>query len=109
MLDRGGWSLQAEVGAIAAEAGVVSKSISVAAEVELIVSLIKVSGGENEFSFVVALEPGAGGYVEYAVGAVAIICGVAATLGLESVNVLGIDLRAKVAGDVGVGNRNAVD
>jgi len=44
-----------------------------------------------------------------AVGAVAVISGVAAALRFQSINILGIDLRAEVAGDVGVGNRNAVN
>src|SRR5260370_33255167 len=106
--DHGSRRLQPEIGAIATKAGVIREAIGMAAEVELIVSLIKDSSGEDKFGFVVAFESGARGYVEYAVGAVAMIGGGAATRGLESVNVLGIDLRAEVAGDVCVGMPVAV-
>src|SRR2546425_7740431 len=109
MQNRGSGSLQAEIGAIAAHAGVIGKSISVAAEVELIIGLIEVANTEDELGFVVALESGARGDVENAVGAIAVVGGVAATLRLKSINILGIDLRAEVAGDIRVGNRNTVD
>src|SRR5260370_26170646 len=107
--DRGSGSLQPEIGAIAAQAGVISKAAGVAAEVELIIRLIKVPSGEDQLGFVVTFESGARGDIEYAVGAVAVVCGVAAALRLKSINVPGIDLRAEVAGDVGVGDRNAIN
>jgi len=56
VLDPGGRRLQAEIGAIAAEAGVIGEAIGVAAEVELIIGLIEVAGGEDQLSFVVSLE-----------------------------------------------------
>src|SRR5260370_16670205 len=55
VLDRGGWSLQAEIGAVAAHAAVIGKTIGVAPEVELIIGLIKISGGAAEPGFIVAL------------------------------------------------------
>src|SRR5260370_8980070 len=79
------------------------------AEVELVIGLIKISRGKDKLGFIVALESGARRDVEYAVGAVAVVGGVAATLRFESIDVLGIDLRTEVACDVGVGDRDAVD
>ena len=57
----------------------------------------------------VALKAGAGNDVEDAVGAVAGVCGVAAALDFEVVDVAGRDLRGEVGGDVGVGNLDSVD
>ena len=57
-----------------------------------------------QFHLVVALEAGARNDVEHAVRAVAIRGRVAAALGLQVVDVFRIDLRADVAGDVGVGD-----
>src|SRR2546425_6234555 len=109
MQNRGSGSLQAEIGAIAAHAGVIGKSISVAAEVELIVGLIEVANTEDELGFVVAFESGARGDVKNAVSAVAVVGGVAAALRLQSINVLGIDLRTEIAGDIGVWYGNTID
>src|SRR5260370_1299030 len=64
VLDRGGWSLQAEIGAVAAHAAVIGKTIGVAPEVDLIIGLIKVGGGEDERVFTVVLKAGARGGVE---------------------------------------------
>ena len=57
----------------------------------------------------VALETAARNDVEDAVGAVADVGRVAAALDLDVVDVLGVDLRGEIAGDVGVGNLDAVD
>ena len=100
---------EAVVAAVAVEAGVVGELFGVVAEVELVVGLEEVAGGEDEFGLAVALEAGAGDDVEDAVGAVADVGGVAAALDLEVVDVLGVDLRGEVAGDVGVGDLDAVD
>ena len=100
---------EAVVAAVAVEAGVVGELFGVVAEVELVVGLEEVAGGQDEFGLAVALEAGAGDDVEDAVGAVADISGVAAALDFDVVDVLGVDLRAEVAGDVGVGDLDAVD
>ena len=50
------------------------------AEVELVVGLEEVAGGDDEFGLAVALEAGAGHDIEDAIGAVADIGGVAAAL-----------------------------
>ena len=101
--------LKSVVAAVAVEAGVPGEFFGVVAEAELVVGLVEVAGGEDELGLAVALEAGAGDDVEDAVGAVADVGGVAAALDFEGVDVLGVDLRADVAGDVGVGDFDAVD
>src|SRR5260370_10912756 len=107
--DRGTGSLHPEIGAIAAQAGVITKAARVAAEGEFYIRFIKVPSGEDQLGFVVTFESGARGDIEYAVGAVAVGCGVAAALRLKSINVPGIDLGAEVAGECGVGRGNAIN
>ena len=101
--------LDAEIAAVAVDAGVVGEALGVAAEAELVVGLIEISGAEHEFGLAVALESGAGHDVEDAVGAVAEFRAVAAAADFEVVDVFGIELRAEVGGDVGVGDGDAVD
>jgi hypothetical protein len=103
-----GWG-EAVVAAVAVEARIVGEFFGVVAEVELGVGLVEAAGGEDELGLAVALEAGARDYVEDAVGAVAGVGGVAAALDFDVVDVFGIDLRAEVAGDVGVGDLDAVD
>ena len=87
---------EAVVAAVAVEAGVVGELFGVVAEVELVVGLEEVAGGDDELGLAVALEAGAGHDVEDAVGAVADIGGVAAALDLDVVDVFGVDLRARL-------------
>ena len=79
------------------------------AEGELGFAGVEIAAGEQELAFTVALEAVAGKDVEDAVGAVAHVGGVAAALGFKGVDVFGIDLRADVGGDLGVGDGDAVD
>ena len=74
-----------------------------------VVGLIEIAGAEDDFGFVVALEAGAGDNVEDAVGAIAELGAVAAAIDFQVVDVFGIELRAEVGSDVGIGHRNAVD
>ena len=101
--------LQAEIAAIAVHAGVVGETLGMAAEIDRVIGLIKTSGAEHEFGLAIAFEAGARHHVEDAVGAIALLGAVAAATDFEIVNVLGIDLRADVGGDVGVGHGHAVD
>src|SRR5712691_842554 len=80
-----------------------------AAEVELVIGLVEISEAGHNFGFIIPFESGARGDVENTVGAVAEIRRIAATLSFQRVNIFWIDLRAEVAGDVGVGDRNTVD
>ncbi len=109
VVDLGDGRGEAVVAAVAVEAGVVGEFFGVVAEVELVVGLEEVAGGEDEFGLAGAFESGAGDDVEDAVGAVAEVGGVAAALDFEVVDVLGVDLGGEVGGDVGVGDFDAVD
>ena len=100
---------EAVVGARAGEAGVPGSPRGVVAERELDFAGVEVAGGKQKFGFAIALESVAGQDVEDAVGAVADVGGVAAALGFELIDVLGVDLRADVGGDLGVGDGDAVD
>ena len=80
-----------------------------AAAIDLVVGLVVAAVAEDQLAFAVAFETGARDGVEDAVGAVAVFGVVAAALHFHVVEVLGIDLRAHIAGDVGVGHRHAVD
>ncbi len=101
--------MQAEIGAIAAEASVIGEAVGVASKIELVIGLIKIASREDKLGLIIAFESSARSNIENAVGAVAVISGVAAALCLESINVPGVDLRAEIAGDVGVRDRNAVN
>src|SRR5438876_12238087 len=102
--DFGDRGLQPILAAIPAHAGVVGKTIAVAAEADLIVGGIEAAVVENQLAFTIALEAGARDHVEHSIGAVAKLGRVAATLHLDGINVLRIELRANIAGDVGIGH-----
>src|SRR5262252_2717936 len=102
MIHSGTRRLQAKIAAVAVHAGVVRKFVGVPAEIELIVGLIETPRAEYQLRFIVALEAGARSNIEDAVGAVAVVGSVAAALDFECVNVFGVDLRSKIAGDVRV-------
>jgi hypothetical protein len=78
-------------------------------KVHLFVGLVERAIRGVELAFVVALESGPRNHIENAIRPVALIRRIAAALGLQIVDILGIDLRAHVAGDVGIGNGNPVD
>ena len=84
-------------------------SRGVIAERELGFTGVEIAGGKEQFGFAVALESIAGQDVEDAVGAVADVGRIAAALGFELVDVFGVDLRADVGGDFGVGDGDAID
>ena len=63
----------------------------------------------EELALVVALEAGPRHDIEDSVGAVAISGGIAAALHFEVIDILGIDLWPNVAGDIGIGDRHAID
>ena len=79
------------------------------AEGELGLGGVKRASGEFEIGLAVALKSVAGQDVEDAVGAVANVGGVRAALDLKLVDVLGVNLRADVGGDFGVGDGDAVN
>ena len=105
----GSGSFESQVGAAGAKAGVVGEAICVAGEMNLIVRLVEIACAQQEFGFIVAFESSAWGYVEDAVGSVSVVGGIATALHFDGVDVLGVNLRAEVAGDIGVGDGDAVD
>ena len=109
MEDGGNRSGQAIVGTRAGHAGVPCRCGGVVAEGELRFAGVEVPACNPEFSVAIPLEPIPGQNVEDAVGAVAHIGRITAALNFESVDVLGVNLRADVGGDLCVGNRNAVE
>src|ERR1700730_17571610 len=100
--------LEAEIASISIQACVIGKTLSVATEVNLVVCLIEVAEARDEFASIFPLESGAWDNVKYPIGAVAVLSFVAAALHFEVVDVLGVKLRADVAGDIGVGYRHAI-
>src|SRR5712691_6983445 len=107
--DGRGRSFEAKIGAVAVEAAVVGQALGVTAKIKLVIGLEKIADAGDEFSVTVAFESCARGYVEDAISAVAEIGGITSPLHLDSVNVFWINLRAEIAGDIGVGDRHAVD
>src|SRR6267143_3491195 len=102
------WVFAAETGAIAVGAGVIGKTIGVSAKIELIIRLVEITEARDQLCFIIAFEAGAWRNVEYTVSTVAEIRGVTASLHFDRINVLGINLRTEIAGDVGVRNGHAV-
>ncbi len=101
--------LETKIVAVGVDAGVVGEALSMAAEAERVVRLIEVSGAEDEFGLAVALKTCSRHNVEDAIGAITELGAVTSAIDLEIIDVLGIELRAEVGGDIGVGNRYAVD
>ena len=101
--------LQAEIAAVAVDAGVIGEALGVTAEAELIVGLVEVAGGQDEFAFVVALEAGARDDVEDAIGTIAELRAVAAAIDFDVFQVFRIELRADILRDGGVDDGDAVE
>ena len=80
-----------------------------AAEADLIVGGIEAAVVEHQLAFTIALEAGARDHVEHSIGTVAELGRIAAALHFDGINVFGIELRANIAGDIGIGNGHAVD
>src|SRR5215831_10102945 len=78
-------------------------------EAELVVSRVQAAVAGHQFTLPRPFESSPCSHVEHAVGAVTIFGRIAASLLLDVVHILGIKLRSDVAGDIGVGNSNAVD
>ena len=85
---------QAAVATVAVETGVVSEPLRTVVEVDLVVGLEEIAGTKNQLRL--ALESGAGNHVEDTIGSVTDVRGVASALYFDVVDVLGIDLCAKI-------------
>src|SRR5271168_1065479 len=79
------------------------------AEIQLIVGLEPVAETGNQFTLIVPLEPAAGDDIEDSVRAVSVVRFIAASLHLQIVNVLRVNHRAQVRGNVRVGDGDAVN
>jgi hypothetical protein len=85
----------AEIAAVAVDAGVEGEELGVAAQAELVISLVEIPGAQNQFGFPVVLESGARDYVEDAVGAIAEFRAGAAAAHFKITDVFGIELRPR--------------
>ena len=94
---------------ISVQAGVVSEALGVTSAADLVVGLIEVSSRDHEIAFPIAFKPGSGHDIEDSIGAVSVVGIIAASLYFEIINVLGIDLRPEIVGDVCIGDGDAVD
>src|SRR5262249_38402015 len=97
------------VAAIPACAHVVGGALAVIAKADLVVGAVVAAVAGDQLGLARAFEAGGGGHVEHAIGAVAILGRIAATLHLHVVDIFRIELGAHVGGNVGVGDGNAVD
>src|SRR5579872_324730 len=80
-----------------------------AAEIELVVGLVKIAEAGDQLSFIVALKASAGHDVEDTISAVPELSAVTSPINLHVVDVLGVELRAQIGSDVGVGHGHTVD
>ena len=102
-------SFQTVVTAITIDAAKVGELLGMAAEVYLIVGLVKRAERREQLALIVSLESGPGNCVEDSIRAVAIGGRKSAALGFQIIDVLRINLRPDVARDIGIRNGNAVD
>ncbi len=109
MQDLRDWRLDAQLAAIAVHARVVREVIRMAGDTRVVVGLTEVATADDELGLMVAFEAGPRHDVEYPIGTIALIGFITAALHFEIVDVLGIELRPQVAGDVGVRNLHSVD
>ena len=100
---------EAVVGARAGKAGVPGSAGGVVSERELGFAGVEIARVEKEFGFAVALESIAREDVEDAVRAIANVGAIAAALGFQLVDVFGVNLRADVGGDLGIGDGDAIN
>src|SRR5438093_9690062 len=104
---RGG-SLKAEVGPVSVQAGIVGEALCVAAKIELIVRGVEAAIVQQQFSFIVALEASASHHIEHAVGTIAVFGGVSTALHFDLIDVLGIELRTNIAGNIRIWHGDAI-
>src|SRR5260370_130745 len=84
----------------AIDAGKIGELLGVVAEVDLVIGLVKRAESREQLALVVALEARSWHDVEQAIGAVAVGGGITAALGFEVVDILRVDLRPDIAGDI---------
>src|SRR5215468_946560 len=97
------------IGTVPAQTDVISRMVVVVAEAKLVVSEVVVAVACQQLSPAVALESRARDHIEDAVSPVAGLSRKAAALHFDIIDVLGIELRAHVAGDIGIRHRDSID
>ena len=75
----------------------------------VVIGLAEIATAGDEFALVIPTEAGLGYDVEHAIGAIPLIGLVATALRFQRIDILGIDLRAQVVGDIGVWNLDPID
>src|SRR6266567_5453973 len=105
----GGGRLEAVVGSISVGADVVSEGIGMIAKTEMIVGLVEAAVTERQFCEAGTLEAGTRRDVEDSVCAISIIGAKRAALCFDKLDVLRIELRTHIAGDIRVRDGNAID
>ena len=100
---------QTVVTSAARQARVIRQLFTVRSKIELIIRLPIIARAQNQLRFAIPLKSRSRHNVEDAIGADTHICRIAAALHLKIVDVLGIYLRAKVAGDICIRNLHAVN
>ena len=101
--------LQSVIAAVSIEAGVPGKFLRMVPQAKLVIGLVKVARRKYQLTLAIALKAGTRHYVKDAIGTVAHAGPIAPPIHLEVVDILGVNLRSDVAGDVGIGNVHPID
>src|SRR4051812_33766116 len=78
-------------------------------ETDLVVSVVITSVSKYDFALAVSLKSRTSHYVEYAISTITIVCGVSSALHFQIINIFGIELRANVRSNAGVGDRYSIN
>src|ERR1700692_3683370 len=108
MKNRGRRGLEAEIAAIAAQTAVICKSFRVPSAADLVIRLIEISETCDEVALLIALKSRPRDDVEDAVSSIPIVRVITAPLDFHIIDVLGIELRPHIAGNIRVRNRYSV-
>jgi hypothetical protein len=102
-------SLQSIIASVSVCAQIVRKPLRVSSAADLVIGLIEISEAGGKIAFPVAFETGPRHDIEDAVRAVSISGLVAASFHLQIIDVLGVNHRAQIGGDIRVGYGDAVN
>jgi len=104
--DRG---LKSVIASISVQAGVVGKPLRVSSTTDLVVGLVEIPRADDKITLLVALKTGSRHDIEDSVRPVSVGGIVAASQDLEVIDILRVNLRRQIAGNVGVGDGNSID
>src|SRR5208282_3734403 len=94
---------------VSIQACIVSESLGMPAKIDLIVCLVPIPQTHYDLCLIVPLKPGSRHDVENSIGTVSVIGFVTSSLNLQIVNILRVDLRAQIRGDIRIGYGHAVN